>query len=202
MNRISYYEVKLGKIVCGGNRNISSYYVVLKDEKQPVKYISKAMRLDEDNEDTVTGEVEIKPTLLEVWNYDKMKLVGRYKIDFKQQSRFTWTIFEDNMELSVERRNEWEEEMKKRKEGEEAESSSVRESGPVPQKSEAASSKIASNSPSKLIKTSSQQPKKLESASQIQMLPPNPKRINDSVAKVTPKSESEIKVEVISIVEY
>lgn len=46
MNRVSTYHIKLGKIVCGGHRNINSYYIVVKNEKQPIKYISKAMRID------------------------------------------------------------------------------------------------------------------------------------------------------------
>jgi hypothetical protein len=33
----------------GGPRNIDTYYLVLKADRQPVKYISKAMRNDEDN---------------------------------------------------------------------------------------------------------------------------------------------------------
>jgi hypothetical protein len=159
MNRVSTYQIKLAKIVCGGHRNIDSYYVVLRDEKQHMKYISRAMRNDEDNEDEVTGEVEIKPNLLELWNYDKMKLVDRFKIDFKTQARFTWSIYQDNLEISVERSNEWEQEIRNRQRGEEAEAEAA--SGrqgtalsPAPQRSEAASSKIASNTPSKVIKAS------------------------------------------------
>lgn len=51
MNRNSVYEIKLGKLICGGNRNINSYYVLLRNDKLPVKLISKAMRIDEDNQD-------------------------------------------------------------------------------------------------------------------------------------------------------
>jgi hypothetical protein len=59
------------------------------------------MRIDEDNEDELTPEVDIKPTLLELWNYDKMRLVDRFKLDFKLQARFTWSVYEDNLELAV-----------------------------------------------------------------------------------------------------
>jgi hypothetical protein len=31
MSRASTYQVKLGKIVCGGVRNIDSYYIVLRN---------------------------------------------------------------------------------------------------------------------------------------------------------------------------
>lgn len=108
MNRTSTFEVRLSKVVCGGNRNINAYYIVLKADKPAAKLISRAMRIDEDNEDELGGEVEVKPSLLELWNYDKMKLVDRYKVDFKSNPRFTATIFEENLELTVERRNEWE----------------------------------------------------------------------------------------------
>lgn len=185
MNRNSVYEVRLGKVICGGNRNINSYYLLLRNDKLPAKLISKAMRIDEDNQDELCSEVEIKPNTVEIWNYDKMRLVDRYKIDFKVQAKFTWTIYEENMEVSVERFNEWEEEMKRRKEGEELEPSSMRESERTQQRSEATSSKIASSSPSKAVKTPSQ--KKSEPVSQL-LPPPNPRRINDSIAKLTPQS--------------
>lgn len=124
--------------------------------------------------------------------------------------------------------------MKNRKRGEEeAEADAFSNKGShlgsvPPQRSEAASSKIASNTPSKLasntpskvasntpsklasntpskvIKTSqhSHQSKIPEGGSMVQFLPPNPKKISDSVAKVPSKSDSEIKVESISLVEY
>lgn len=107
--------------------------------------------------------------MLELWNYDKMKLVDKFKLDFKLQARFTWTLYQDNLELAVERSNEWEEEIRNRKrEEEEAEADAASNKGsnrgsvPPPQRSEAASSKIASNTPSKMIKTSqhSQQSKR------------------------------------------
>jgi len=43
------------------------------------------------------GEAEIKPALIELWNYDKMKLVDRFNIDFKLQGKFTWSIYQDNL---------------------------------------------------------------------------------------------------------
>lgn len=51
--------------------------------------------------------MEIKPNTFEIWNYDKMRLVDRYRIDFKVQGKYTWTIYEENMEVTVERFNEW-----------------------------------------------------------------------------------------------
>lgn len=113
--------------------------------------------------------------------------------------------------------------MKNRKREEEAEADGSSNKGShlgsvPPQRSEAASSKIASNTPSKLasntpskaasntpskvIKTSqhSQQSKRPEGGLMVQALPPNPKKIADSVAKVQLKSDSEIKVESTSLV--
>lgn len=55
MNRVSSYNIKLCKVVSGGHRNIDSYYLVIRNDRQPIKLISKAMRIDEDNEDYVSG---------------------------------------------------------------------------------------------------------------------------------------------------
>ena len=49
MNRISYYNLRLSKIVGVGHRNIDTYYFVLSSDKTPHKLISKSMRIDEDN---------------------------------------------------------------------------------------------------------------------------------------------------------
>lgn len=105
MSRSSTYQVKLRKIVCGGVRNIDSYYAVMRSDKQPIRYISRAMRIDEDNEDEFTPEVDIRPTTLELWNYDKMRLVDTFKLDFKTEPSFTWNVFQDNLEVTVQRSN-------------------------------------------------------------------------------------------------
>lgn len=217
MSRATTYQVKLGKIVVGGVRNIDSYYVVLRSDKLQAKYISRAMRIDEDNEDEITPEVDIRPTLLELWNYDKMRLVDKFKLDFKAQHRFTWTVFEDNLELAVERSNEWEEEIMHRKRSEEiaqAEEAEAREASnmgsgkgsnrmlPPPQRSEAASSKIASNTPSKAIKSSQHSQQSKRETGSLMLPPPSSKRFSDSIAKPSSKPDSEIKIESIAMVEY
>jgi len=97
MNRNSTYHVRLGKVVASGHRNIDAYYIVLRDNKQPTQYISKTMRIDEDNSDELRGELEIRPSSVEIWNYDKMKLVGSYSVDFKTKPVFTCYAYEDNM---------------------------------------------------------------------------------------------------------
>ncbi len=96
-----------------------------------------------------------------------------------------------------------------------------------PQRSEAASSKVASNTPSKLIsntpsKVASNTPSKApsntaskvvqtsqhsqqskrEGGSLVQALPPAPKKISDSITKLPLKTGSEIQVESISLIEY
>ena len=72
------------------------------------------MRVDEDNSDELQGEVEVKPTVVELWNYDKMKKVESYETDFKAQREYKWTVFSENMEIVIQRCNEWEDEMKKK----------------------------------------------------------------------------------------
>lgn len=44
--KLPTYDIQLRKIVSGGHRNIHSYYMIFKNGKNPIKYISKAMRLD------------------------------------------------------------------------------------------------------------------------------------------------------------
>jgi hypothetical protein len=44
-----------------------------------------------------------------------MKLTASYSVDFRINPLFACTIYEDNMELRVERHNPWEEEMKNRR---------------------------------------------------------------------------------------
>jgi hypothetical protein len=58
------YKVKLGKAVCGGPPNLDSYYVVLANADRSLKWISRTMRSDEDNDDELTGEAQLQPTLL------------------------------------------------------------------------------------------------------------------------------------------
>lgn len=108
MNRISVYQYRFSKIVSVGQRNIDAYYIVLKAEKTPIKLISKAMRIEEGIQDSLTSEVEIKPNKLEIWNYDKMKLVEVFPIDFKTQPTYVITVHQDNLELTIERENAWE----------------------------------------------------------------------------------------------
>jgi hypothetical protein len=68
----STYALKLSKVVSGGLRHIDSYYLVLIDSHE-LKIISKAMRNDEDNDDTIVHEIQ--PCMIEIWNYDKMTLL-------------------------------------------------------------------------------------------------------------------------------
>jgi hypothetical protein len=67
------------------------------------------MCVDEDTSDELRGEVEIRPSCVEIWNYDKMKLAASYSADFPINPLFTCTVYEDNMEIRIERRNPWEE---------------------------------------------------------------------------------------------
>jgi len=89
MNRNSIYHVRLGKVIESGYRNIDTYYIVIRDNKQATQYISKTMRIDEDNSDELRREVEIRPLSVEIWNYDKMKLVNNYNVDFTTKPIFT-----------------------------------------------------------------------------------------------------------------
>lgn len=75
LNKTSGYQIKLNKAIVGGVRNFDCYYIVIREEGNPTKYISKAMRNDEDNEDYVKGEIQIKPTSVQLWNYEKMKIM-------------------------------------------------------------------------------------------------------------------------------
>ena len=72
----SVYNLKVAKAVCGGNRNVSSYYVVLISQNRSLKWISKTMRNDEDADDILTGEGQMVPAIVEFWNYDKMTLMA------------------------------------------------------------------------------------------------------------------------------
>ena len=64
MNKNHNYHIELSKLVTGGVRNIDSYYIILTDSSRSVKWISKSMRNDEDNDDTIVGDGSIIPTYL------------------------------------------------------------------------------------------------------------------------------------------
>lgn len=53
------------------------------------------MRNDEDNDDTITHDIQ--PCLIEIWNYDKMTLLERFKVDFKIQTKYQWNFYQDNV---------------------------------------------------------------------------------------------------------
>ena len=44
-----------------------------------------------------------------------MRIVDKFKIDFKVQASFNWLIYAENIDLSIKRNNPWEEEIKNRK---------------------------------------------------------------------------------------
>jgi hypothetical protein len=43
-----------------------------------------------------------------------MRIVDKFKIDFKVQATFNWLIYAENIDLSIKRSNPWEEEIKNR----------------------------------------------------------------------------------------
>jgi hypothetical protein len=57
MGKGGSYSVRLSKIVSGGLRNIDSYYLLLRDAHN-LKFISKSMRNDEDNQDELLPPVD------------------------------------------------------------------------------------------------------------------------------------------------
>ena len=45
----------------------------------------------------------MQPAFIQFWNYDKMVLMDTYKVDFKVQTKYVWQIYQDNLQLTVEK---------------------------------------------------------------------------------------------------
>lgn len=70
-----------------------------------------------------------------------MKLVERYPVDFKAQPQFKNILYPHNLEVTVERHNLWEEEIKNRNKEGAAEGETAKESQAQPPRSLAVSNK-------------------------------------------------------------
>ncbi len=95
------YTFTLSKIVAGGPRNIDSYYLLLRDQKTTVK-LSRPIRIEQDTQDVIETVVNFRPTQLELWNFDKMLLVHKSTVDFKVQTVYKSSVYEDNLNFSIE----------------------------------------------------------------------------------------------------
>ena len=60
----NFFDVHLGKAFSGNNRNVNSYYIVVLNQDQSLKWFSGTLRNDEDNYDTVTGEGVMQPAFI------------------------------------------------------------------------------------------------------------------------------------------
>ena len=68
--------------------------------------------------DELRGEAEIRPQSVKIWNYDKIKLVSNYSVDFRVKPVFAFYAYQDNMQARIEQKNPLEEEIKSNKDGE------------------------------------------------------------------------------------
>ena len=70
------YQVKIEPLPYKNLRkNISAYYLLLKSDKAPNKIFSKPLLIDSEREDDIASTNEFVFDRIQLWNYNKMKLV-------------------------------------------------------------------------------------------------------------------------------